>query len=199
MRVLAFCISLLILGLIVNAQTIELMPHEDGLFGDVQFLKPLSASYTWTVFSRTRIDSDLENDNNILSALYLSYTTKSGLGGTVLGALSNASSNSGVGIHYLLNSPNVSLFALPYITIKEDVDVNWFSILRFRPEISEKWKVYSSLELFAVYNDGHQFSVQRIRGGMEVNSNQFGLAINLSQIGSFRNTVDTGLFFRKEF
>lgn len=195
-----FTILFCIVTLIAKTQSIELMIHEDGGFGDVQFLKPLSKDYKWTIFSRTRLNTDFKANNNLLSALYLNYTTKSGIGGTLLGAVGNNSTSSGAGIHLTKNTDSFSIFALPYVTFLEDPTLNWFSIARYRPQLSEKLRLYTSLELFSVFDLSHVISIQRIRLGLEMSSYQFGFGSNLSELaGTSEITGDYGIFIRKTF
>ena len=185
-----------------STQSIEFMVGDQYVFTDVQFLKAFDKAYKFTVFNRTRTQIDYEDQVNFFSAAYFNYTTNSGLGGTILGRLGNAGSDVDAGIHYLKNAENVTFFGLASASLTDGGIYSWFSILRYRPKINSKWKVYSSLELFTVLNKwNHAASIQRIRLGLDYDSFQFGLAANLLELGEdfVFGTNNYGVFIRKEF
>ena len=182
-------------------QSLELMLGTERIFGDVQWFKPLDESYRWSVFSRTRVTVDYEENTNLFSGAYLNYTTKSGLGVTILGRISSFTAGADAGIHFYKGGANLTLFALASISLSEELGYSWFSILRYTPALNENWNLYTSLELFSSFTkDGHSFSVQRIRGGLKRDKYQFGLAINISETGSdFTSEANPGIFIRREF
>jgi len=186
-----------------KGQSIEFMPGTQNLFTDVQFFKPLlPEDYTVTVFSRTRADIDYNKEGNtFLSLLYLNYTFQPGIGVSLIGKISNVSNGVDAGIHYFKNSKNISLFVAITAQIKKNPGYSWFSIIRFRPPINEKWKWYSSLELFTLVNkNGHLVSSQRIRAGVDINAFQFGIGLNISESGQNWNAQgNPGIFIRREF
>ena len=200
MRLISLLIGLF--GLIhLQGQSIELMPGTERFFGDVQWLKPLDEAYRWTLFSRTRATVDYDNNTDVFSGAYLNYTTRLGLGGTIVGRISSSTSGSDVGIHYFKQSRDITLYALPFISLRDELNYGWFSIFRYTPSMGETWKLYSSVELFSTFNrPGHAFSVQRLRLGLQRENYQFGLAINLSELGSdFETQTNPGVFVRREF
>lgn len=187
---------------ILYTQSVELMPGNQYLFTDVQFLGNFDQGYKFTLFNRTRVQIDYDDQVDFFSAAYLNYTTNFGLGITSIARINNQGSNIDVGIHFLKNTKNISFFGIASFSLTEDNTLSWFSILRYRPVISEQWKFYSSLELFTVLNQsGHAASIQRIRIGMDHQTYQFGLATNLLALGNkfdfFNNNY--GVFIRKEF
>lgn len=185
----------------LHGQSIELMPGTERFFGDVQWLKPLDEAYRWTVFSRTRATVDYDNSTDVFSGAYLNYTTNLGLGGTVVGRISSNTSGSDMGIHYFKQTDVITLYVLPFISLSEELNYGWFSIFRYTPKVAEDWKLYTSIELFSTFNrPGHAFSVQRLRLGLKRGNYQFGLAVNISEIGSdFDTQTNPGVFVRREF
>ena len=194
-------VFLLLSPFFAQAQSLELMAGHERIFADVQWLKPLDKDYRWTVFSRTRATVDYDNNTNLFSGAYLNYTRPSGLGISLVGKISNAGGGADAGLHIFKSKPKWMLFGLASVGLKSKLEYSWFSILRFTPDISEKWKLYSSLELFSLFNKaGHVLSVQRIRLGVNRNNYQFGLALNLSEIGTnFTSNSNVGGFIRKSF
>ena len=187
----------------LSAQSVELMPGHKFLFTDVQFLKNFDPAYRFTLFSRTRARIVYDNDQvDFFSGAYLNYTSPSGFGGSVVGRITQAGSDVDLGAHFFKQSSTLSFFGLASASITNVGVYSWFSILRYRPALSEQWKLYISLELFSALNKGtHLASTQRIRLGLEIKSYQFGLATNLTQIGDEFSGINEniGLFLRKEF
>ena len=202
MRVLTGLV-VIIGSLNVVGQSFEFMPGAERIFIDAQFLNFFDEERKWSLFSRARATAEYNKpETNLFTGAYLNYTTKSGVGGTILGRIATLGSGMDTGIHFFKANAKVVIYALASIELKSELGYSWFSILRFTPSLNDRWKVYSSLELFSNFNsDGHVASVQRIRGGFDRAGYQFGLAINLSGIGRSYNPTDSnpGVFLRKAF
>lgn len=170
---------------------------------DVQWLKPIDTANKWTLFSRSRATAEYENNNtDLFTGAYLNYTTKTGIGGTLLGRISSGSSGLDLGVHYFRHGKNFMIYALPTIALKSNLPYSWFSIIRYTPKLADNWVLYTSLELFSNFNEsGHVASVQRLRLGVGHKDWQFGLALNLSGIGRNYENKDAnpGIFVRKVF
>ncbi len=184
------------------SQSVEVMPGTERVFTDVQFIEPVVPNNRhWTLFSRTRSTLDY-NNANLFQAGYFSYTSNSGLGGSVVGSIStNNGGGYGAGVNYFKHSDRFSLFILVAMEVDDPPNFSWFSIARYTPPISEKWKGYAALELFnLVGNDGHLISVQRARLGAGYQQWQFGLAANLTETGNDWEVFENyGIFLRKTF
>ncbi len=179
------------------------MPGTDHLFFDIQFLKPLhNTDYRFTVFSRTRGIVNYESNANILSAAYISYTSKIGLGTSIIGAINSSNGPStAVGLNFLKAKKAFTIFALSALEIGNPVGYSLFTIMRYTPDLKTDWKLYSSLELFTLFrNEGHQISSERIRIGLDHKGFQFGIGGNFTQFGNGFVLLDNyGLFIRKTF
>jgi len=185
------------------SQSFEIMPGTERIFMDIQYLKFFDQKYRWSLFTRSRATAAYDEQNtNLFSAGYLSYTTKPGIGATLLGRISTFGSGMDLGVHFLKSTKSFSIFTLPGIRLSDELAYSWFTILRITPALSEKWKLYSSVEWFSAFNRlGHASTIERIRLGLDKNGNQFGFAINLRQAGKSFTNVDTnpGVFYRKVF
>ncbi len=184
------------------SQSIEIMAGDKYVFADLQWLKPFDSQYRWSLFSRTRMTVDYDNRANLFSGAYLNRTTKSGLGASLVGKVSQTTGASAdAGAHFFKSKPKWMLFGLATVGLKNELEYSWFSIFRFTPKINDRWKWYTSLELFHLFNkNGHAFSVERIRIGVDYQGYQFGLAGNLQQVGTDLKTNDNlGGFIRKSF
>lgn len=185
----------------VQAQSLELMAGNQRIFVDAQWLKPIDTELQWSIFSRTRATVDYDNNTNLFTGTYFNYTTKIGLGGSVVGKIGNNGAGVDAGVHIFKNKKNWMLFGLASVGLKSKLEYSWFSIFRFTPKIGANWKLYTSLELFSLFDkNGSVFNVQRVRLGLDRKGYQFGLASNLSETVNplvFDNNF--GVFIRKSF
>ena len=205
LQIKATFFGIMFLALLPGAfsQSIELMPGNQRLFADVQFLKPIhKEDFTWTVFSRTRGTLDYENNTDLFSAAYFNYTSKIGLGGSIVGSLATGRGGGvGIGVNFFKATEKFSVFVLVSVDLDKPPTYSWFSIAKYYPVLKNKWKLYSSLELFTqIGNDGHLFSVQRMRLGLSYQKLQFGFGANIWQAGEeYVMDSNLGPFIRKEF
>jgi hypothetical protein len=138
------------------AQSLELMAGHEGIFADVQWLKFMDSKKHWSVFSRTRATVDYEQQTSLFSGAYLNYSMKNGLGGSLVGNISDSGAGADAGLHIFKAKPNWMLFGLASVGLKNELEYSWFSIFRYTPKLSKTWKGYSSLELFSlVGREGH--------------------------------------------
>lgn len=199
-------LSLLFAALFSNssqAQSLEIMAGQRGLFADIQYLKPLFGdTYRFSVFARTRGTLSYENKANILAATYFNYTSKYGIGASVLGSLSSSNGGGGgAGINYFKVHKALTVFILTAVEINKPPEYSFFSIIRYKPKLKGDWKLYTSLELYTLVGEtGHLASVQRARVGVDWKNLQFGPAANLTELGNTPTyTGNYGFFVRREF
>ena len=155
-----------------------------------------------SVFSRTRARIDYGEDSpDFFSGLYLNHTFNSGLGLSVLGRINNRAADIDIGPHFYKQTKNLSFFGLLTFSLTDWGVYSWFSILRYRPSLNNMLKLYSSFELFiAMDQSNHLASTQRLRLGLDYQTYQFGLALNLTEFGNKFEFVNNnfGVFVRKE-
>jgi len=200
LTLLTFFISI---NLSVKSQSFEVMSGHERLFIDAQYLKFFSDKKDWSLFSRARATttySDTQTD--LFMAGYLNYTTQSGFGATLTGRISSFTSGLDIGPHFNKRVKSWSFFIYPSIKLNDKLLYSWFSIIKYRPQLNEKFKLYTSAELFSFFNKiGHISNGQRIRIGLDRNGYQFGFAINLRESGNDFSAFDSnvGAFVRKQF
>lgn len=186
----------------ILGQSLEIMPGTRRVFTDVQWLETFDEEQKWSLFSRSRATVDYQENTDLFSGAYLNYTADVGFGATIVGRISSRGSGADVGSHFFKANGKWMLYALASLGISKELSYSWFSIFRFTPKLSEKWKVYSSLELFSNFGEaGHIASVQRMRLGLDRVGYQFGLGLNLSGLGKTYSVTDAnpGVFIRKHF
>lgn len=186
----------------IQAQSVELMPGTEYFFADVQFFKPLDKQFRTTIFHRTRVQLDYDNQSSFFTAGYFNYTTSAGFGPSLVSRLDNDGGNLDLGVHYYHEGGQATFFGLLSASLTDGGILSWFSIFRFTPPLTKTWKLYTSVELFTVLRKAdHAASIQRLRLGLSHRSYQFGLGVNLLELGndfSFLNE-NYGLFVRRTF
>lgn len=202
-KLLFLLFPLLISGWGLNAQSLELMAGDKGLFADIQYLRPLFGdTYRFSVFARTRGNLTYQNKADLLAATYFNYTSKYGVGASVLGSLSSSNgAGGGAGINYFKVHKALTVFALLAVEVDRPPQYSLFSIVRYQPVLKDNWKLYTSLEVYTLMaHTGHAASVQRARVGVDWKKLQFGPAVNLAQLGTKGSySGNYGFFVRREF
>ena len=196
-----FTIVLVSVSTLSFGQSLELMVGHERLFADVQWLKFIDTDKQFSLFSRTTATVDYEYNTSLFSGAYLNYTTKVGIGGSLVGRVTGNGASTDVGLHISKGAQNWMLFGIASISLKSELEYMWFSIFRYTPPLKDDWKLYSSVELFTLFNQNtHIISVQRIRLGLDYKGLQFGAGGNISQLGTdWVNGTNIGGFVRKTF
>jgi len=185
-----------------HSQSVEIAAGTEYTFVDVQWLSRFDNSEKWSFFSRTRATVDEADNTNLFTGGYLNFTTRKGIGASVVGRIGMTGSGTDAGIHYFKAKPNWMVFALASVEMSDQLAYGWFSIVRYTPTLGEDWKLYNSLELYSNFNNaGHFYSVQRVRMGADYKMYQFGPALDLSAFGTEyeSNPTNFGFFIRKQF
>ncbi|MFN3200943.1 MAG: hypothetical protein ACE366_21260 [Bradymonadia bacterium] len=168
----------------------------------MQFLEMLTTAPAMvSLFSRTRMTVDYDNNTDMLSGLYLSVTSPWKIGLTAVGSVRPQAAGGEGGIHLLHTQGGLTVFALVSTEFTSERGVSFFSITRYRHPITERWQLYSSAELYTLWREqAHVASVERARLGVEWEGWAFGGALNLGQYGvDWKTDVNPGAFVRKTF
>ena len=183
-------------------QSFEVMPGTERMFIDAQFLSFFDQQKKVSLFARARATTEYNRSTtDLFTGAYVNYTTKYGIGGTVIGRVASSNAGLDAGLHYFKAGKKLMIYTLQAISLNSDL-LSSFSIIRYTPILSSSLKLYTSIELFSAFGRaGHLGSVQRVRLGLDKTGLQFGLAINLSWRGKKIELVDSnpGLFLRKQF
>lgn len=185
----------------LHAQSLEFMAGHKRLFADMQWLRFLDNQHHWSVFCRSRATVDYNNNTDLFTGAYINYTTKSGLGASIVGKITSTEGAIDAGLHIFKVKSDWMLFGLASLGLKSDLEYSWFSILRYTPKVGARCRLYTSLELFFLFQKNrHVYSVQRLRVGLDWQGLQFGLANNLTEFGKAWQTDNNfGGFVRKVF
>jgi len=104
------------------------------------------------------------------------------------------------GMQYVNTGKVWFILISPRINIDNEPTYNFFSIVRYKPRLTEKTKLYMGMQLLSVFDGSeHIKSYQWLRAGLEIRGIQFGLAAGLDEIGPQPDIqINFGLFIRKE-
>ena len=104
------------------------------------------------------------------------------------------------GLQYLRAGKSWFVLLSPRANLERDPAYSVFSILQLKPPLGAKAKGFALLQALSVLNsEGHNFSYQWLRLGLDREGRQFGLAINLEQARAgpaFQ--ISVGVFVRRE-
>jgi hypothetical protein len=104
------------------------------------------------------------------------------------------------GIQYVFGGKNFLVILYPGIFISNDPSIYGINSFQYSPSINDKIKLLLLAELLNVFNsDGNLVGAQWLRLGIEVKGIQFGLGVNLDEVGPNPPVeANIGLFVRKE-
>ncbi|MDX1940522.1 MAG: hypothetical protein SFU99_08220 [Saprospiraceae bacterium] len=137
-------------------------------------------------------------------ALSYNHPALKGFAPVFVGQVLNRGTFVKTGIQYAHISKTLTVFGWSVIDLKKHPNIDIFMLLRFTPKLSEKWHLYSQIELInalPTHKAGNFNFVQRLRLGLKKADWQFGLGGDFSAVGrdDYSNTQNTGLFIRHEF
>lgn len=185
-----------------KAQSLEIMPGNNRVFADIQWLQPLEPSYQFSLFSRTRATVTYEQQTDVFTGAYLNYTRFKGFGFSLVGRIDNRVGGGDCGLHYFKNQKDWTAFVLLSAALDQADHYSLFSIVRYRPSINEHWKWFSGMELYIAWLRGdHRVSVGRLRAGAEWKGLAFGLGADGVYGGEGVQLVynNFGIFLRRQF
>lgn len=162
-------------------------------------------------FSRERavIDYKQTSNNNLpqfgfTEAISYNHHALKGFAPVLVAQVLNRGTFAKAGIQYAHISKTFTLFGWSVVSVDSKTDIDLFLLLRYTPKLSEKWQLFSQIELInalpTAKNSNFSFT-QRLRLGLKKQDWQFGLGSDFSAIGrdNYTNSQNTGLFIRHEF
>lgn len=155
----------------------------------------LSLSSYAADYKENLANNEFQNTTLIYHQLFKGISINSGTTFTSLEGMKNF-----VGLQYMHQSKTLSLIYLPSYYFMNARKVSNFALIEFKPEINEKWSVYTRLQLHYDYDlkDGnHSRSYAYSRLGLTFKYFSFGLAHNFDRYGADKNTKNNyGVFLK---
>jgi hypothetical protein len=166
--------------------------------------KNLPESKRFSFFSVTNFESEYSNNSNGLDFInnsQISFEIYKGIGisaGVNINKVTGLSPT--LGIQYVFANSKWLFVVTPTLIFTTGNTGSLFSLLEYKPNLTEKLKLYSRVQ--GLYNHNIKFSTHersylQLRIGLEYKKYQFGLAGNLDYFGPSRFFKDNyGLFVR---
>ena len=104
------------------------------------------------------------------------------------------------GIQYGFYRKSFLAFTTVNVELKDNPNYEFYALLQFRPQLTEKLKGFSQFQISKNFNsEDHTFSLYRLRLGLDLGQFQTGLGIEQTLAGSdWDHTIAPGIFFRME-
>lgn len=162
-------------------------------------------------FSRERAVVDYQQTSasklpqfGFTEAISYNHPALKGIAPVVVGQVLNSGAFAKIGVQYAHISKMLTVFGWSVVEVDEKPGIDVFLMLRYTPKLSEKWQLFSQIELinaFPTNSTANYNFTQRLRLGLKKVDWQFGLGGDFSAVGrdKFINTQNTGAFIRHEF
>jgi hypothetical protein len=103
-------------------------------------------------------------------------------------------------IHLIKKTKDLFIMLVPRIDLWSNMSAEAMMLVEYRPVISKHVNLYSKVQMMSNYGPRHNRSYQNFRAGLDINTTQFGLALNVDEFGNETITSrNWGLFLRHEF
>ena len=103
------------------------------------------------------------------------------------------------GFQYSFSGKKLFFLFAPRINIESDPSYDIMTIVHFRPQINDKLKLFTRLQMLNLFDSGGNIrSYQWFRIGLDIKATQFGVAFNLDEYGTDPVEFNAGVFIRKE-
>ena len=155
-------------------------------------------------FSRNRASVDYDNQLGAFGSVNaFSFNLKNGLGLVSVASFLNSGLRAKIGLQYAKQKDTFLFFGWAVIDLKNEASVDVFGLFRYQPRLNGRWRLFSQIELFPVYNPRNQFwnLTQRVRVGPKYHKFTFGFMADFNQAGSteFQTHQNFGGFLRYDF
>jgi hypothetical protein len=105
-----------------------------------------------------------------------------------------------LGLQYFAKSGDVSAYLLGTAGMSENPDGEVFAVFAYNPKITDDLSLVSQAEFITNFAEQHNFSIQRLRLGVETSGYSVGAATDLMEAGPEGNFgYNVGGFVKKEF
>lgn len=186
-----------------QAQTIvETAVTDDNLFFEAWLAKPIDKDYKFVLFNLNTAEYNFDSEETIfMSYTIVSYDWIKGFGPALGTRLLKDRAVGLGGVQYTFYSEKFFITTNFTSEIKSNPDFELFSIVQYRPKLSEKVKGFFQGQFSFNFNaEEHLFSFQQFRLGTDSGLVQAGFALNQFQFGpDWDYDIQPGLFFRLEF
>lgn len=200
--------STLLLRSVVFSQSVETYAGDKRIGIDVMWFKNFKnmkeEKSSFLFFSRNRASTDYTYSSSAFgSTNAISYNLKNGLGFVTVASFLNTGLTPKAGFQCFKAKGNFMFFGWLVTDLKNNPNIDLFGLFRYQPNLNDKIKLFSQIELFPVYNPKYEILnfTQRLRLGVKYQNWVFGPMADFNQLGKtkFVLTYNTGGFIRYDF
>lgn len=197
-------LHLLTCGARADAQPIpiELTLGRDGITTNLVVSRPFTKTSPIGFFHLSTLQFGYERDTETDMAIQNVLFAELGGGFRAIGGVFNTQRGFSptAGLQFIKANRDLFLLVAPRVNIGSDPSYSIFSIVRYRPPITSRLRLYAAGQLLNTFDaDQHIRSYQWLRIGLELKGTQVGFALNFDQRGPRRTaSVDPGVFIRRE-
>lgn len=204
----ALALAMFLSGGIAKAQSVETYAGHKRVGADLMWFKSFKNKQDnrtpFLFFSRNRVSTDYHNAPTAFgSTNAVSYNFKNGVGLVAVGSFLNAGFTPKAGVQLVKIKGDFLFFGWLVVDLKKAGNVDLFGLFRWQPKMSEKWRLFSQIELFQVFypKNASWNMTQRLRLGAKQGSWAAGFMADFNQVGAgdFLKTKNLGGFLRYDF
>jgi len=150
------------------------------------------------LFSRNRISLDHENQVTYFGLIDLSHNIVGGLDALI--ELQASAPGKGIlprfGIQYFQRINDFSLYGMTSVSLQENPDAEISIVLGYNPQLKDEVALTFNVENFTNFGEeGHNYSLQRLRAGLKIKRFSFGPALDLNESAD-KITYNVGGFLK---
>lgn len=180
---------------------IEPFVSDENLILESWYFNTIDKSKRLSIFSLNEANYNYDSEStSFLSYGVVGFDLIKGLGPVAGWRFSQYSSAALAGLQYGFYRENFFAILILNSELKKDPNLEFYSIIQYRRQLSEKLKAFSQLQISKNFTtDNHSFSLYRLRLGVDLGKVQTGIGLEQTMLGEdFDYELAPGLFLRLE-
>jgi hypothetical protein len=175
--------------------------NDDDFILETWYFNTIDEGKRFSIFNLNEAKYSFETEaSSLLSYGLVGYDWVKGFGPVVGWRINPYAAAALAGIQYGYYREHFLAYATLNTELKIDPNFEFYTLLQYRPQLTEKLKAFSQLQISKNFNsDNHTFSLYRLRLGLDLKKFQTGLGLEQTFAGAdWGHSIAPGLFFRME-
>ena len=180
---------------------VEPFVSNDNLILESWYFNTIDESKRFSIFSLNEAKYDFDTkQSSVLSYGIIGFDLKKGFGPMAGWRISQYSAAALAGLQYGYYRKNFLAYITLNAELKDDPNLELYTLLQFRKQLSTKLKGFSQLQISKNFTtDAHVFSLYRLRIGTDFGKIQTGVGLEQTMMGEdWEYDITPGLFIRLE-
>lgn len=201
--------KLLFLGLFIffnafksSAQfVLEPFSGKDDFILESWYFNTIDSARKVSLFALNEVKYNYDaKQSNLLSYGLIGYDLKNGFGVVSGWRISEHSTSALAGFQYGYYRKDFLAYVVVNTELKRDPSMEAYTLLQYRKKLNKKLKGFSQFQSSTNFtNDGHTFSLHRLRLGLDFGKIQAGVGLENTLVGEdYHRTTAPGVFVRLE-